>query len=83
MRWHKSSGRGKLYSWTVVWRPQQPAFRTPYAPAIMEVEEGWWLLTSVIGCDPEDLLAGMPLRVAFHPAGENIWLPYAEPASQS
>jgi hypothetical protein len=46
----------------------------------MAVEEGWWLLTSVIGCRPGDLQEGMPLVVSFHPAGGGIWLPYAEVA---
>ena len=27
--WETSSGRGTLYSWTVVWRPQHPSFQTP------------------------------------------------------
>ncbi len=81
LAWETSSGRGTLYSWTVVWRPQQPSFRTPYAPAVMAVEEGWWLMTSIIGCTPEDLVEGMPLAVEFHPAGGQIWLPYARPAS--
>lgn len=77
LQWTESSGKGTLYSWTVVWRPQHPAFRTPYAPAVMAVEEGWWLMTSVIGCDHEELREGLPLRVEFHPAGGDIWLPYA------
>lgn len=79
LAWETSSGRGTLYSWTVVWRPQHPSFRTPYAPAIMAVEEGWWLLTSMIGCVPGDLREGMDLEVVFHPAGGDIWLPYAQP----
>ena len=77
--WHISSGRMTLYSWTVVWRPQHPSFRTPYAPAIASVEEGWWLMTSIIGYRPDELAAGLPLKVAFHPAGNGFWLPYAEP----
>ncbi|MBO0731773.1 MAG: OB-fold domain-containing protein, partial [Acidimicrobiaceae bacterium] len=81
--WQQSTGRGTLYSWTVVWRPQHPAFRVPYAPAVMAVEEGWWLLTSVVGCAPEDLEAGMPLEAVFHPAGPGLWLPYAEPGTTS
>jgi uncharacterized OB-fold protein len=79
--WETSSGRGTLYSWTVVWRPQHPSFRVPYAPAVMAVEEGWWLMTSVIGCGPEDLREAMPLEVVFYPAGGNIWLPYAQPST--
>jgi uncharacterized OB-fold protein len=79
--WEMSSGRGTLYSWTVVWRPQHPSFRTPYAPAIMAVEEGWWLLTSVVDCPPDGLTDGMALEVEFHHAGSDIWLPYARPAT--
>jgi len=78
--WERSSGAGTLYSWTVVWRPQHPTFRTPYAPAVMAMEEGWWLMTSIIGCAPEDLTSGLPLQVVFHPVGGDVWLPYAEPA---
>jgi len=77
--WEQMSGRGCLYSWTVVWRPQHPSFKVPYAPAVMAVDEGWWLMTSVIGCAPEALRDGLPLQVEFHPAGEDIWLPYARP----
>ena len=35
LSWERSAGLGSLYSWTVVWRPQHPAFRVPYAPAII------------------------------------------------
>ena len=35
LTWTRSSGRGTLYSWTVVWRPQHPTFHVPYAPAIV------------------------------------------------
>ena len=79
LEWLPSSGHGTLYSWTVVWRPQHPSFRTPYAPAVVAMDEGWWLLTSVVGCPPGDLSDGMPLDVEFHPAGGDIWLPYAAP----
>lgn len=79
LTWETSSGRGTLYSWTIVWRPQHPAFRTPYAPAIMAVEEGWWLVTSVVGCPPQSLEPDMALEVEFHHAGAGIWLPYARP----
>jgi hypothetical protein len=81
LEWESSSGRGTLYSWTIVWRPQHPSFRTPYAPAVMAVEEGWWLMTAVIGCRPGDLADGVALRVVFQPAGGDIWLPYAEPVA--
>ena len=79
LTWLESSGRGRLHSWTVVWRPQHPSFVTPYAPAVMAVEEGWWLVTALVGCTVEDIREDMPLEVTFHPAGGDIWLPYASP----
>ena len=51
----KERGRGSLYSWTVVWRPPDPSFRVPYAPAVIRLDEGFWMLSAVIGCEPEAL----------------------------
>ena len=79
LSWQESGGTGTLYSWTVVWRPQHPSFTVPYAPAVMAVDEGWWLVTSLVGCELADISAGMALQVEFHPAGGDIWLPYAAP----
>jgi uncharacterized protein len=74
-----STGLGTLYSWTVVWRPPDPAFRVPYAPAVVELEEGFFVISSVIGCEPYELCAGMALEVEFHPVSDEISLPYFRP----
>ena len=79
MSWARSSGRGSLYSWTVVWRPQRPAFNVPYAPAIVTLEEGFRIMSSIVGCEPEDLAADLPVAVEFHPASDEIALPYFRP----
>jgi hypothetical protein len=44
---------------------------------VVRVDEGWWLLTAVVGCKLDDLSEGMSVRVEFHYAGDDIWLPYA------
>ncbi len=79
LSWTPSSGRGSLYSWTVVWRPQHPSFHVPYAPAIVAMDEGWWHIAAVVGCEASDLTAGMRLAVEFHPTSEDITLPYYRP----
>jgi hypothetical protein len=76
----RSSGEGSLYSWTVVWRPQRPAFTVPYAPAIVTLAEGFRMMSSIVGCEPEELAADMPLAVEFHPASDEIFLPYFRPS---
>jgi uncharacterized protein len=77
--WEPSSGRGSLYSWTVVWRPPDPSFRVPYAPAVVLLDEGAWMLSAIIGCEPDALHEGLRLHVEFHPASEEITLPYFTP----
>ena len=79
LQWEVSTGKGRLYSWTVVWRPQHPSFRVPYAPAIVTIDEGVQVLTSIIGCDTDDLRPDLRVQVEFHPAGD-LALPYFRPA---
>ena len=79
LSWAPSSGVGALYSWTVVWRPQRPSFTVPYAPAIVTLDEGFRMMSSIVGCDVEELAADMALAVEFHPASEEIFLPYFRP----
>ena len=79
--WERSAGRGTLYSWTVVWRPQTPAFEVPYAPAIVELDEGYWMLSAIVDCEPEDLVEGLALEVLFHAPTPEMTLPYFRPIS--
>jgi len=81
LSWVRSAGLGRLYSWTVVWRPQHPSFTVPYAPAIVSLDEGWFMMSAVVGCEPEDLHADMRLAVEFHPASDDIALPYFRPVA--
>jgi len=37
------------------------------------------VVSSIIGCEPDDLVDGMPVRVEFHPIGESAQLPYFRP----
>lgn len=79
LHWEVSSGRGSIHSLTIVWRPATPAFEAPYAPAIIELEEGWFLLTSVIDCDTdaEELAVGAAVEIVFHPLSDGFVIPYA------
>lgn len=81
--WEPSAGKGSLYSWTVVWRPPDPSFRVPYAPAVVRLDEGFWMLSAVIGCEPDVLCEGLRLVVEFHAASDDITLPYFAPEVSS
>jgi uncharacterized OB-fold protein len=79
LTWEKSAGRGTLYSWTVVHRPVTPAFTTPYAPAIVDLDEGYRFLTNLIDVAPDDIRAGMALRVLFTEPTPGLHLPCFAP----
>jgi len=76
LAWKQSSGRGEIYSWTVVHRPVTAEFEPPYAPAIVTLDEGYQMLTNVVGVSPDDLAIGMRVHVQFHAVGGEVTLPY-------
>jgi uncharacterized protein len=76
LRWTPSEGRGEVYSWTVVHRPVSPEFEPPYAPAIITLDEGYQMLTNIVGLAPEDLAVGLRVQVQFHAVGPDLTLPY-------
>jgi hypothetical protein len=80
LEWTPTSGRGTVYSYTVVHRPQQPQFRVPYVVAIVEFEEGFHMLTNLIDIDPDAVKIGMDVEVCFVERSETITLPYFKPA---
>lgn len=77
--WVAGSGVGEVYSWTVVWRPQTPAFEVPYAPAIIRLDEGYDMMSALIGLDTEAIEAGLRVRVEFHAVSDTITLPFFSP----
>jgi uncharacterized OB-fold protein len=80
LEWVDTTGRGSVYSYTVVHRPQRPEFRVPYVVAIIEMEEGWHMLTNLVDIEPEAVKIGMRVEVAFEKMSDQITLPYFRPA---
>jgi uncharacterized OB-fold protein len=79
LAWERSGGRGTVYSWTVVWRPQTPAFTVPYAPVIVDLDEGFQMVSNLIGCDSDSVRSGLRVAVEFHRVGDGVQLPYFKP----
>ena len=75
--WARSSGRGSVFTWTVVARALHPAFQAdvPLAPTVVELEEGVRLLSQVVDCPPDELEIGMPVEVVFDAVTEAVTLP--------
>lgn len=62
--WERVSGRGKVYSYTVVRRASSRAFDQPYVLAIVELDEGVRMTTDIEAA-PERVKVGIPVVVHF------------------
>src|ERR1700759_1032046 len=60
----EASGRATLYTYSTVYVNDLPPFkdRLPYTAAVVDLEEGPRVMTTIPGADPAQLRIGMPLR---------------------
>jgi uncharacterized OB-fold protein len=81
LEWFTASGKGKVYSYTVVRRAMHPAFRVdvPYVLAIVELDEGPRLTTNIVGVVPEEVRVDMPVRAAYDDVTPDLTLLKFEP----
>jgi len=67
VEWEEASGKGTLYSFTIVRRSPTG----PYALAYVELEEGPRLMTNIVRCDFEALRVGQPVALVVADTLEN------------
>lgn len=79
--WSKASGRGKVWSWIVMWQRYFAAFEgdIPYNVAYVELEEGPKLITNLVGCENDAIYCDMPVEVVFEDVTAEISLPKFRP----
>ncbi len=75
-----TSGKGTVFTHTTNAHPYNPAVPVPYDISIVELadQEGLRFTTNVVGCPPEDVHIGMPVRVQFEQHGE-VFVPVFAP----
>lgn len=82
VEWVESAGEGTVYSYTIIRRAATlPAFEAdvPYVVASVELDEGVRVCTTVVGCEPDEVSVGMPVRVRFDHVSGDVALPKFEP----
>lgn len=75
-----------MCTFTINHQAWMPGPELPFAVAIVEIEEdpSIRLTTNIVGCSPEEVTVGMPVRVVFehHPDDDgDVWIPLFEPDS--
>jgi len=79
LTWRTSSGRGQVHTMTTVHRAPTPDVAVPYVVAVIELEEGWHMLSNIVGCAPEDVRIDMPVQVDFIDLSPEVSLPVFRP----
>lgn len=79
-----ASGKGTVYSFSVIHRAPTPAWQNdvPYVVALVELAEGVRLMANIVDCRPEDVAIGMPVEVTFQPVTPEVTLPQFRPAER-
>lgn len=77
-----ASGRGRVWSYTVVHRTRMPGFQdeVPYVVALVELDEGVKVLSNIINCAPERVNIGLSVQLTFVRADATWNIPMFEPA---
>jgi len=75
LSWRTVSGRGKVASYTVVRRGMSAAYAAPYIVALIDLEEGPRMMSSIVGSDPDTISVNARVSVSFEPWGDDYVVP--------
>jgi uncharacterized protein len=81
-QWQASTGRGTVFSYTVVRVAAHPDFadRLPYVAALVELEEGPRMVSNLLEVEPQSVHVGMAVRATFVELSPGVKLPQFVPA---
>ena len=80
--WVAISGRGEVYTYTIVHRAPTPAYQAeaPYAIVHLTMEEGFRMVANMHGVAPPGVRVGLPVRLMYFDATPEWTLFGFEPA---
>jgi uncharacterized OB-fold protein len=83
--WKEVSGRGELYTYTVVHRPIAAGQKLPYVIAIVALEDagGVRMISNLVGVDPAHLSIGLSVELVWEDMGSELSIPRFRPSNRS
>ena len=73
--YQESSGRGTVSTFTVVHRAPTSDHQPPYIVAVIDLDEGWYMMSNIVGCPHESVRIGQRVEVDFHSRADGVVLP--------
>ena len=85
LEWRQSRGAGSVYSKTLVHRAPDPRLRDqlPYPVVLVDLDEGFRMLSRLVGPNAREVQIGARVKVAFSPGPDGRTLPCFEPLTPS
>jgi uncharacterized OB-fold protein len=82
--WIKASGRGRVWSFIVMHQKYFKAFAEdlPYNCAMVQLEEGPIMMSTIIDTDHESIHCELPVEVVFEVATDEITIPKFRPTKE-
>jgi uncharacterized OB-fold protein len=79
--WKQVSGRGEIYTHTVVHRPLAAGQQLPFVIAVIALEGagGVRMISNVVGAKPEDVRVGLPVEVVWEDMSPELAIPRFRP----
>lgn len=82
--WKNLSGRGEVYTYTVVHRPLAAGQALPFVIAVIALEGagGVRLISNLVEADPGAITIGMPVELVWEDMSADLAVPRFRPASR-
>ena len=81
-QWQVSAGDGVVHACSVIHRaPPAHADEVPYVVALIDLAEGFRMMSRVVDCDPETVAVGQAVRVVYREDSDGKMAPYFAPAA--
>jgi uncharacterized OB-fold protein len=79
--WKELSGRGDVYTYTIVHRPIAPGQRLPWVIAVIALEDagGLRMISNLVGVEPDTVAIGMPVEIVWEDMSEDLAIPRFRP----
>jgi len=81
--WQASSGKGTVASFTIVRRGISADYPAPYVVALIDLQEGPRMMSSLVDVAAENVRVGLPVAVTFTDWSDDIAVPEFRPLNNS
>ncbi len=83
--WKQISGRGELYTYTVVHRPIAADQQLPYVIAVIELHDsgGVRIISNLVDVSPDEIEIGLPVELVWEDMSADLAIPRFRPAGST